>query len=580
VSGAVRSWRQKAHTGPIGADEIVDEMLKEVSRHGHAPISPGAGVRHGALPGQHPRAEISLRDLLALDGAEFVELAYQTILGRAPDEQGRRHFLQELAHGHSKVELLDGLSRSAEAQRGNVLTNPMSRRLTRRRYRLPIIGGLLRFLNALPRLPRIKRHVALLRRVQHEQERVHAEHAQALAQVGHTLSATQTALRATQTALQEVQERLANSVDEAHSLPEHVAQIAARLDVVEADESWMDPVALLSERQEAQADSLALVEARLSEMAAQAREVATVAAMLHSIRTQQGWEEEGEALVARLAESISAQRDSALRTEALVEANRRELLDQQRRLSLIMEDLRRRLEHGFAREEVERLEAEEEHQLDALYLAFEDRFRGTRADIKDRQRIYLPLLTEAGAGTGDRPIIDVGSGRGEFLELLKDTGLTGRGVDLNRSMVSLCMTAGLDCVVDDAIAYLARSPADSFGAVTGFHIIEHLPFKVFVRLLDETLRTLQSGGLVIFETPNPANVQVGSRLFYLDPTHRNPIPSEMAAMIAEARGFVGISVLELHPMRSHFAARDTVLAEQMDRLFHGPQDYAVIARKA
>ncbi|WP_048862242.1 class I SAM-dependent methyltransferase, partial [Acidisphaera rubrifaciens] len=223
---------------------------------------------------------------------------------------------------------------------------------------------------------------------------------------------------------------------------------------------------------------------------------------------------------------------------------------------------------------------EDDHRLDALYVAFEDRFRGARADIRERQRAHLPVMRAAGAGTAARPIVDVGAGRGEWLELLRDEGLVALGVDLNARMAALCREMGLDCAADDAIEYLRRLPDASVGAVTGFHIIEHLPFRVFVALLDESLRVLAPGGVVLFETPNPANVLVGSRYFYLDPTHRNPMPAEMTAMIAEARGFVGVRIHELHPSQARFTARDEVLAAQLDALFHGPQDYALIAGKA
>jgi predicted SAM-dependent methyltransferase len=158
--------------------------------------------------------------------------------------------------------------------------------------------------------------------------------------------------------------------------------------------------------------------------------------------------------------------------------------------------------------------------------------------------------------------------------------LRGLGVDLNGNMIELCHSLGLECVRDDAIGYLSKLPDNSLGAITGFHIIEHLTFKTFVALLDESKRALKPGGLVLFETPNPANVLVGSRWFYLDPTHRNPMPAEMTAMIAEDRGFVQVQIHELHPMVERFQARDELLAAQLDRLFHGPQDYALIGRKA
>ena len=220
-----------------------------------------------------------------------------------------------------------------------------------------------------------------------------------------------------------------------------------------------------------------------------------------------------------------------------------------------------------------------DHSLDDLYVAFEDRFRGARDEIKERQAAYLPLLRECGAGAPERPILDVGCGRGEWLDLLRDHGLAARGVDLNEAMVELCRGLGLDAAAGDAIEHLRAVPTASLGAVTGFHIIEHLPFKVFVQLLDESLRALASGGVIVFETPNPDNVLVGSRNFYLDPTHRNPLPKEMTVMMAEARGFARANALPLHPTGVSFNAEDKALGERLDGLFYGPQDYALVAWK-
>ena len=102
---------------------------------------------------------------------------------------------------------------------------------------------------------------------------------------------------------------------------------------------------------------------------------------------------------------------------------------------------------------------------------------------------------------------------------------------------------------------------------------------MFVALLDEAMRVLAQGGLILLETPNPANVLVGSHTFYMDPTHRNPMPSEMVRIIAEARGFAEVEIRTLHPASGQFQAQDTDLAAQLDALFYGPQDYAVIGRK-
>jgi SAM-dependent methyltransferase len=256
-----------------------------------------------------------------------------------------------------------------------------------------------------------------------------------------------------------------------------------------------------------------------------------------------------------------------------------DVADLKHRLSALLETVQRRTEAFDATARAEAA-VQQEHLLDSLYVAFEAKFRGSRELIKARQRVHVPVMIAANAGSAERPIVDVGAGRGEWLELLREQGLEARGIDLNIAMVKSCEALGLDCIFGDAVEELGRLADDSLGAVTGFHIIEHLPFHTMVALFDEALRALAPGGVVLFETPNPANLQVGSRWFYLDPTHRNPLPAEMVSMIAEARGFVDIRIVPLHPTGEHFEVEDARLGAQLDALLHGPMDYALIATKA
>jgi O-antigen chain-terminating methyltransferase len=106
--------------------------------------------------------------------------------------------------------------------------------------------------------------------------------------------------------------------------------------------------------------------------------------------------------------------------------------------------------------------------LDALYLSFEDQFRGTREDIKDRLKVYLPLLHDGGIGTQDMPILDVGCGRGEWLEILHEAGLVVQGLDINHVLVEQCRQRGFEVAEGDVIAHLRSLPEQSVGAVTGY----------------------------------------------------------------------------------------------------------------
>jgi len=215
-----------------------------------------------------------------------------------------------------------------------------------------------------------------------------------------------------------------------------------------------------------------------------------------------------------------------------------DLIQQKRLITMFLEEARKCLPEPFTQEHLQTFVNENQHFLDAFYVAFEDKFRGSRADIFNSLKVYLPLIEEAKIGTPESPIVDVGCGRGEWLELLRESGYTARGIDINRVMLEQCRSRGLEVIEADVIAYLRALPDDSLGAVTGFHIIEHLPFETLVQLFDETVRVLKPGGLVVFETPNPRNILVGSGDFYRDPTHKNPIHPDTISFIAESRGLI------------------------------------------
>jgi SAM-dependent methyltransferase len=266
-------------------------------------------------------------------------------------------------------------------------------------------------------------------------------------------------------------------------------------------------------------------------------------------------------------------------------------LDQQRRLGLLLEEARKSMPKPFSKEEVGAMAAAEDHRLDACYLGFEDPFRGSREEIKRRAEIYVQILRSANAGSEDRPIVDLGCGRGELLGLFKDNALVASGVDSNSILIEECRNRNLEVIEADAIEYLRRLPAASVGAVTGLHIIEHIPFGQLLKLLDEALRALKSGGVVVFETPNPENLIVGACTFYYDPTHLSPLPPPLAQFLVEARGFVGVeikrladnrAVERLPPIPSDRPDSESInrIIELLNEHFGAAPDYAVVGYKA
>jgi O-antigen chain-terminating methyltransferase len=224
------------------------------------------------------------------------------------------------------------------------------------------------------------------------------------------------------------------------------------------------------------------------------------------------------------------------------------------------------------------------------YLAFEDRHRGSREEIRQRQRVYLEIFP---AG----PVLDVGCGRGEFLELCREAKVEARGIDTDPGMVARCREAGLDVAEADALAGLASLVDGSLGGVFCAQVIEHLPADALIALVRLAHAKLRPGGVLLCETPNPACLTVFSGAFYVDLTHIKPIHPEAARFVLEAAGFREVEVRYVNPyppemrlqpleplwyMRRYEEAFLEALNDNFARLndlLWGAQDYAVIGRK-
>ncbi|MFJ3484670.1 class I SAM-dependent methyltransferase [Pseudomonas sp. NPDC090202] len=216
---------------------------------------------------------------------------------------------------------------------------------------------------------------------------------------------------------------------------------------------------------------------------------------------------------------------------------------------------------------------------DSFYLAFENRFRGSAETIRERQSYYLPILERIEPLKAGLPLVDIGCGRGEWLNMLPE-GYARIGIDLNSMNVEACIDQGLQAVQQDALAWLAEQPDNSVAAVSAFHVIEHLSFEQFNMLLDLCQRVLAPGGTIIFETPNPENIVSAATHFHTDPTHIHPLPPAFTEFLVEFKGFDDVQIHRLNPIPREYALNeDSEVARRCDALFYGPQDYAVTARK-
>ncbi len=211
----------------------------------------------------------------------------------------------------------------------------------------------------------------------------------------------------------------------------------------------------------------------------------------------------------------------------------------------------------------------------SFYRAFEDRYRGSRELIKQRQEVYLPFIQPLKELYLECPVLDIGCGRGEWLELMIENGFQARGIDLDEGMLELCRSLELPAEQGEALAVLKALPENSQVVVSGFHIAEHIPFQVLKDIVAEIARVLKPAGLLILETPNAENVVVGTNNFYLDPTHERPIPHLLLAFLTEYSGFARTKLLRLQEnLEEDFASIG------LKSVLTGvSQDYAVIAQK-
>ncbi len=213
--------------------------------------------------------------------------------------------------------------------------------------------------------------------------------------------------------------------------------------------------------------------------------------------------------------------------------------------------------------------------FDDLYSAFEDRFRGGQDVIEKRQSIYLPLidLVDAQAPNG-RCALDLGSGRGEWLQYIQRHGWSGTGVDTNHSMAESARAAGIETVMVDGLAFLKDCQDDAYGLITAFHVVEHITVDALIQMLAEIRRVLIPGGLLILETPNPENLTVSTWSFHMDPTHNSPIPPALLHFIVQESGLDDASILRLNS--DAFDGKPGAKTA-LEALISSSPDYSVVA---
>jgi SAM-dependent methyltransferase len=285
------------------------------------------------------------------------------------------------------------------------------------------------------------------------------------------------------------------------------------------------------------------------------------------------------AAVLRLSDALTRRDDSQDGRLATLDGELREVDQRLRRLVELEERLTRLERRG--REPAARPAAAASAPAVASqaalpdYFAFESRMRGSTNTIRERQLPYVEDFRDAA------PVLDIGCGRGEFLALLREAGIEGRGVDLDADMVAYARGEGLDVEQADAVEYLQGLEDGSLGGVFAAQLVEHLPAPTLVRLLELAAVKLRQGGLLVAETINPLS-PLALRNYYADLTHAQPLVPETLELLARQAGFGSVEPRYLNaPEERLTVPDDPVIAanvRRLNELLFGPLDYAIVAR--
>ena len=339
---------------------------------------------------------------------------------------------------------------------------------------------------------------------------------------------------------------------------------------------------------------LELAEREAATLREQARELADVRVHWHEWR--QEWERKlsiNEVQFLRSAADLSAAYQH--RTAGL-EANFRSITDRQHRdfeglVARSNDEVQARFwaDNAKLREEYERMIHDELRTIRQKTFAaaalpaptsepaydfvhFADRFRGPQEYVRSNFAAYLPLFK-------DRPnIVDLGCGRGEFLQLLAENNIAATGVDGDAESVGMCLAKGLKAIEADLFAWLEAQPDHSLDGIFCGQVIEHLPPPLVPRLFNLCAAKSRPGAIAVFETPNPECLAIFASHFYLDPTHQRPVPSALAAFYLQEAGY---GRLEIRPLAPAVDSMPSLASLPLDfrEAFFGGLDYAIIGTK-
>jgi O-antigen chain-terminating methyltransferase len=270
-----------------------------------------------------------------------------------------------------------------------------------------------------------------------------------------------------------------------------------------------------------------------------------------------------------------------------VEQKIQEAKDHSRQLAELIDKELRAVEGRFNPAEIYRLYQEQNNITDEIYFELEKNFRGTDECIVERQDFYRNLIASHHAEMKEKDgfYLDVGCGRGELLNLLRNNDIPARGIDINQQMVEKCREMDLAVYREDAISYLKTLPDGELRGVIALQVIEHLSIKSLFELLYLIHGKLKPGGILVLETINPESLYA-LRWFYLDYTHNKPLPAPLVQFFIYMAGFPQAEIILRSPVEGwkqmSVTGNNQILDDNFNKInnfLFGYQDYAIRAIK-
>jgi SAM-dependent methyltransferase len=237
--------------------------------------------------------------------------------------------------------------------------------------------------------------------------------------------------------------------------------------------------------------------------------------------------------------------------------------------------------HGFV---------DEERKMLGRFSPFFELSRGPEQAIRDQQAMYVPEFA------GKSAVVDLGCGRGEFLDLLRGAGIDAEGVDIDAELVAKARAKGHRVHQADLLDWLVAQPDASRDGIFCAQVVEHFPLPTVDRLVAHAARVLVPDGRLVLETLNPTSLNIFMGPHWADPSHRQPIHPWTLSVMCQTRGFMENRVVfsappppeMLLPPLDREGAPEAMLPtiERLNRIIaqlndslYGPGQYAVISRR-